>query len=884
MKKLVIFLLLIMAMASPVSAALTAGVGNVVRPTQYWWTGLTPLDSTGDLGLGWMQEVETIIEAWTLEGSSGTITFASGAGGNGLILDNAVDNVYEWTENSESLLWTFNANEISLSSDTGVLTIDFGSLYQTLEEISAPSGNPTANQGWFYVKDAAGTTTPYFEDSTGTVTSMIAGAGTPGGADTEIQYNNGGAFGAIANFIWDDTDIVVKDDQDFAWGDGRDWKSQYDEGVDNQLLFITANTSATATTDPMFEILVGTTPTADQQVFGIAKGTQASNTALFTVDEDGDVEIAGVFYQAAIVAAASGNVNQTFDAAGNGTQTFGATSTGDAIFTRAVQLDGDVTLGDSTGDSITVTGLIVSNVTLDDGTGDSPTFTLTDATNETAAFVKLDNGDTTITIPSDTDFEIATGNLAVGNGSPGTAPMDGEDFYVEGQSEFDDAMTIDGTLTANGDSTFNDQIAVNLNANDEEILITGTATNVTADNLIEAVMAAQDTSTYILALTHTPDADAQNDYLVLADNTGSDIKFRISDGGGTAWTLDAAKLVQVDAATTINTSTAGVLDMDVTSATANNKAIYIDYELDDGGSGTQYGVYIDLDDDAAGGDETFHALSVLNSAGTNATTIGLNVANTIDTGLNVTAGAASVAIAIDAAATNHTGATGVIDIEFDSITDNSEAINIKATAIAGGSGQSVAGMEIELVNDSDNGSDVLYGLIINVTDSTATGTETALYVKGTGVAAALQADFGYIRIGTGASPDVTPGDDDLFAEGTIEVDGTSRFDNLAYFTPVTVAFTTEGDLPDPLLSNIILLDGDNDAESDTLDLQNGTFAGQVLYLIAAADIDADDTFTLNFGDTTATNAPAVVFNKVGENALLTWTGSTWIVVALQDTL
>jgi hypothetical protein len=43
----------------------------------------------------------------------------------------------------------------------------------------------------------------------------------------------------------------------------------------------------------MVEFLVGTTPTSDQQVFGIGKGTQASNTALFTVDEDGDAEIAG---------------------------------------------------------------------------------------------------------------------------------------------------------------------------------------------------------------------------------------------------------------------------------------------------------------------------------------------------------------------------------------------------------------------------------------------------------------------------------------------------------------------------------------------------------------------------------------------------------------
>lgn len=117
---------------------------------------------------------------------------------------------------------------------------------------------------------------------------------TPGGSTTQIQYNNAGAFGGIAGFTWDATNIVVADDINFAFGTAADWLIQYDEGVDDQLLFITANTAAIATTDPMFEILVGATPTADQQVFGVAKGTQASNTAIFTLDEDGDGVFTGV--------------------------------------------------------------------------------------------------------------------------------------------------------------------------------------------------------------------------------------------------------------------------------------------------------------------------------------------------------------------------------------------------------------------------------------------------------------------------------------------------------------------------------------------------------------------------------------------------------------
>ena len=86
---------------------------------------------------------------------------------------------------------------------------------------------------------------------------------------------------------------LINDDIDLIFGTDSNWKVQYDEDVDNQLLWITAGTASIAVTDPMFEIIVGATPTADQQVFGIAKGTQVSNTPLFTIDEDGDVLIAG---------------------------------------------------------------------------------------------------------------------------------------------------------------------------------------------------------------------------------------------------------------------------------------------------------------------------------------------------------------------------------------------------------------------------------------------------------------------------------------------------------------------------------------------------------------------------------------------------------------
>ncbi|MDD5010490.1 MAG: hypothetical protein PHQ00_00030 [Phycisphaerae bacterium] len=144
------------------------------------------------------------------------------------------------------------------------------------------------------VGSGKGTADPVYKfivEANSTIDALSAAA--PGGSDTYLQYNNDGAFGGISTIIWDDTNLEFQDDQKLAFGTSGDWTVEFDDAVDDQLIFLTAGTGCTAITDPMFEIIVGATPTANQQVFGIAKGTQASNTALFTVDEDGDVSTTG---------------------------------------------------------------------------------------------------------------------------------------------------------------------------------------------------------------------------------------------------------------------------------------------------------------------------------------------------------------------------------------------------------------------------------------------------------------------------------------------------------------------------------------------------------------------------------------------------------------
>ncbi len=779
MKKLLIYLLLIMAMAVSASAALTAGVGDIVRPTAYWWTGLAPLDSTGDQGLGWMKEVETQIEAWTLDGGT-ILTFPT----NGGTISNATNSALIFQEADEDIKWTFSGTSIAATSSTGVVLFDYGTIVPAANQflfnpVSALVGTVTGSM--YYDSD----TDKFFGRNNSTLVEFGASAGTPAGSDTYMQYNNSSSFGGIATIIWDDTNLEFANDQAAAFGTEADWTVNFDDSVDDQLLWQSSATTAGAITDPLFEIIVGASPTANQQVFGVAKGaSQSSNTALFTVDEDGDVEVAGdltvagSFYQAAIASAASGVVNLTVDASESGTITIGGISTGATIFPANVDFTGDsVDIGNlATNDTLSVLAKVDTDLLLDDDTTNSPALVLRDAGENDWQFVKVNGATGNLTATSDSatsDFHIVTGNLKVGGGSEGQT-LNGEDAYITGTLEVDGAQQFDGALVANGTATLNsdvainDQIAIAFNANDEELLITGTATTVTADNLVEFVMAAQSTNTYILALTQTPNGDADNDYLICADTTGSGVVFKVENGGTTTWALDPAS--QIIIGSSANTTTDGAINVDHATLTSGSEAMNIKVVATNTSTNAQ-AIVIDLDDDITTGGDLVGIEIQASDNDSDGTVIGLQTLGLIDVGWNAEVGAGKKAATIDAKTVPNTLSTGVFDIDFESKVANAEAVHIEATFTTGAAGVTVAGMEIELVNNSGNSSDILTGLIINVTDSTATGTERGIYVKGTGIKEALQADFGYIRVGTGGTPTITPGDDDIYAEGTIEADG-----------------------------------------------------------------------------------------------------------------
>ena len=71
----------------------------------------------------------------------------------------------------------------------------------------------TGNKGWKVIYlDGVATNTGLYEIEIDTVA-------TPAGSDTQVQFNNSGAFGASANLTWDDTNLLIDAEGDLRLGD-----------------------------------------------------------------------------------------------------------------------------------------------------------------------------------------------------------------------------------------------------------------------------------------------------------------------------------------------------------------------------------------------------------------------------------------------------------------------------------------------------------------------------------------------------------------------------------------------------------------------------------------------------------------------------------------
>jgi hypothetical protein len=752
---------------------------------------------------------------------------------NGATIDNNPNNALDFNENAETIRLTFGTNTLTWTSTTGILTWDYGTIIPQANEIVF---NPVA--------DANTTEGTIYYDS-----------------DTNIFYGRN-------NTTW--VDLT-------AGSTGNTLDGAYDQGGAGVGRAIDADTGAVAITvsntdNNVALIVTQSDSTNDPNALQVVMASNAATSAAIDIDgQTAAMDIDGTGSTWTVTGAGAGtfaSVTTTATAA-VGTN---LTVTGNAT------LNGNTDIGNATTDTLSITAYIDADVSLDDGSGAPPQLIFRDGSDETAAFNKTLTGALTLTTQADDGLNIAVGNVRIGNGTPQTAPMDGEDFYCEGQSEFDSQTTHDAVTVMNEWLDLNEELDIDMDNNDETVTIDTSATDYTADSAIVTVTTAgaATNNTYLLRLRHTANADAQDHFLVLEDNAGDD-KLAVNSAGVTTWTMDATGVLNIDADSTANTDTGGIIDLDYQTATNNGVGMTITVQQEEGAT-TAYGVQIDLNDDTSGGQETFYGVSFGNSAGTAATTVGITYANTLDDCVNAALGTGGQYLVMDASTATNTNTAGLIDIGAILSEDTASVLNIDVETEADGAGEIAHGIFVQMDDDADTGTNEIHGIHVQGDGTNGAGLQHAINVQGANIDAGLWLETGYLRVGEGDTPSQTLGDDDAFIEGHLEIEGLLHFDggviNLANNVYIDGDEDGQIEIGDSDTEEIIFHFGlsanyvtlGSDTGVDTIDVNTlDTITGiQALQGEANQYINMDENSQIEFGDS---DVEEVIFHFHTSNVL-----------------
>lgn len=136
-----------------------------------------------------------------------------------------------------TLLWDDATNDLKLQGDSDKMFFGAGDdasiYYDGTDLIINPdevgSGKVYINSA-YKLPNVDGTINQILQtDGAGNTSWVNASSGSPGGSDTQIQYNDGGAFGGISTFVWDDTDVkILSDTTKLLFGAGGDAGLNYD--------------------------------------------------------------------------------------------------------------------------------------------------------------------------------------------------------------------------------------------------------------------------------------------------------------------------------------------------------------------------------------------------------------------------------------------------------------------------------------------------------------------------------------------------------------------------------------------------------------------------------------------------------------------------------
>jgi hypothetical protein len=162
--------------------------------------GLTP---TAKRVIGFNDDA-TAIEVFAITNTTTTFNFDKsiiiGAGSAG------VDYTLQFNGETSDGTITWMEDEARFDFDHAVKIDGIATFtnYQNIAEIAEPGGTPASGTGYLYVDTADSKIK--FKNDAGTVFDLTAsggGGGTPGGNDTEVQFNDGSTFGGDAKFTWD---------------------------------------------------------------------------------------------------------------------------------------------------------------------------------------------------------------------------------------------------------------------------------------------------------------------------------------------------------------------------------------------------------------------------------------------------------------------------------------------------------------------------------------------------------------------------------------------------------------------------------------------------------------------------------------------------------
>lgn len=161
--------------------------------------GVIQIGSTGGTG-----------STLTLDGTTGSTTLNSELNqAASFVLTDGTDDaiIFDATTGSKNLSLGGPNIEVVVPGNNNI-RIDGGSLC-IVERVADPAA--VANEGKVYTKDVAGVTELFYRDSAGNVRQLTppASGGAPGGANTNVQFNDAGNFGGNANFTFDGTNVAI---------------------------------------------------------------------------------------------------------------------------------------------------------------------------------------------------------------------------------------------------------------------------------------------------------------------------------------------------------------------------------------------------------------------------------------------------------------------------------------------------------------------------------------------------------------------------------------------------------------------------------------------------------------------------------------------------